>query len=364
MIVLHVPAPRLVCVELNPGPASRSKRTRKCEAVQGQHIDSFKKGRIVGLHEARLSKAEIARRTKTSRPTVRKTIEDFKATGGVPDRHAGGRKRKLDKKEREKVIKKAKKKKSVRKIADEYASKGKPISTETIRRTIREGGLAYMVRKKVTKLTRANIKKRLTYATTMKDFEWKLVLWSDEKTFYLGTEETKCWQDPENREERPVTPYPEKLNVWGAIGCYFKTPLYFFTDNLNSEQYTKILNARLPPVCLEDCPEEDRSQWVFMQDGARPHTSRESVALLNQIAPDRIKNHPPQSPDFNPMEDLWSYMDREVRKVKNIENIAGLKKELRKIWKNVPLGLVRASVGSMPKRLKQCVKLGGRRTSY
>ena len=41
-----------------------------------------------------------------------------------------------------------------------------------------------------------------------------------------------------------------------------------------------------------------------MQDGAKAHTAKESIELLDKVAPDRIKNHPPKSPDFNPVEDM------------------------------------------------------------
>ena len=53
-----------------------------------------------------------------------------------------------------------------------------------------------------------------------------------------------------------------------------------------------------------------------MQDGAKAHTAKESIEFLDKVAPDRIKNHPPNSPDFNPIEDMWSHLDREIRKVK------------------------------------------------
>ena len=74
-----------------------------------------------------------------------------------------------------------------------------------------------------------------------------------------------------------------------------------------------------------------------MQDGAKAHTAKESIELLDKVAPDRIKNHPPKSPDFNPVEDMWSHLDREIRKVKGIKNIEQLKTQLRKIWNEVPL---------------------------
>src|SRR5690606_19159270 len=76
--------------------------------------------------------------------------------------------------------------------------------------------------------------------------------------------------------------------------------------------------------------------WIFLQDGAKPHTATETKACLDEIAPDRIPNHPAKSPDLNCIEDIWSHMDREIRKQRNVPNIESLKRRLRKIWNNIP----------------------------
>ena len=59
-----------------------------------------------------------------------------------------------------------------------------------------------------------------------------------------------------------------------------------------------------------------------MQD----HTSKETTAYLDRTVPDHTKNHPPKSPDLNYIEDLWSYMDREIRKIRNIKDTKDLEK--------------------------------------
>lgn len=101
-----------------------------------------------------------------------------------------------------------------------------------------------------------------------------------------------------------------------------------------------------------------------MQDGAKSHTAGESIELLDRIAPDRIQNHPPQSPDLNMIEDIWSHMDREIRKIKKIKDLKDLESKLRDIWNEIPLETIRASVASLPRRLTECLTLRGERTSY
>ena len=93
-----------------------------------------------------------------------------------------------------------------------------------------------------------------------------------------------------------------------------------------------------------------------MQDGAKSHTAGESIELLDRIAPDRIQNHPPQSPDLNMIEDIWSHMDRDKKDLKDLES------KLRDIWNEIPLETIRASVASLPRR--ECLTVRGERTPY
>ena len=64
------------------------------------------------------------------------------------------------------------------------------------------------------------------------------------------------------------------------------------------------------------------------------------------------------------IEVAWSHLDREIRKVSDTKDIEQLKKKLNKVWDDFPLQTIRVSVGSLPMRLEQCMRLRGRRTSY
>ena len=180
---------------------------------------------------------------------------------------------------------------------------------------------------------------------------------------FLGASEAKCWQDPHDRKTRKKLRHPKKLHVWGGIGHYFKTKLYFFQRNLDAEFLNEIIAKRLPPYFSPDCPESLRAGWRFIQDNDPKHKSDTTTELLDEIAPDRIRDHPSNSPDFSPMEDAWSYLDQEVKK-KNINSIPQLKRYLAKLWKDLSWDYIRKSVASMPHRLQQCIDRKGQRTDY
>ena len=121
----------------------------------------------------------------------------------------------------------------------------------------------------------------------------KLVLFTDEKSFWLGQPSDGCWQQLDERVEEEVTHYNgPKLHVWGAIGYYFKTDLYFFEDNLTASIYQDIISARLPPNRFApDCPKCYKQKWYFLQDNDPRHKAKGSMKLLQEMVADRLYKH-------------------------------------------------------------------------
>jgi hypothetical protein len=295
---------------------------------------------------------------------VREVLKRFHDTGTVEERPRSGRKRKLSQADQKKVFKKAKQRKSARKIAEEFSGEGKSISERSIRRRLKEEKYFFLPPKELQRLTKVHKKRRMKYAKYMINTSYTPVLFTDEKSFWLGCPSDPCWQQLDDRIVEEIEQYTPKLHVWGGIGYYFKTDLYFFEENMDAKLYQKIISERLPPKNFApDCPEKAKREWHFLQDNDPKHKAKGSMKLIKKLTKLRMYQHPPKSPDFNIMEDVWSYLDRHVRASK-VTTIRGLKKKLTQLWNDLSWTEFRPSIESMPTRLRQCLQRHGRRTDY
>ncbi|GFX39107.1 transposable element Tcb1 transposase [Trichonephila clavipes] len=74
-------------------------------------------------------------------------------------------------------------------------------------------------------------------------------------------------------------------------------------------------------------------------------------------------NTPPQSPDLNVIENLWSHLERAVQK-HQITSKEQLKSVLQEDWLNIAPETTRHLVESMPRRLEAVISAKGYATKY
>lgn len=195
--------------------------------------------------------------------------------------------------------------------------------------------------------------------------KWKTVLWSDEATFTVtGNRGGKVRLRPGSDSYDPkftqgTVKHPDSVMVWGAFGYHGTGKLVVLPKNVtvNKERYLELLNDHLED-CFIDCKSE-----VFQQDGAPAHTAKLIKEWFEWVDVDYIKDWPGNSPDLNPIENLWGLMKRRLRG-RDTSSVPKLIDHLQDIWSNLSPALLQNLALSVPKRLSSCLKRRGNPTKY
>ena len=147
--------------------------------------------------------------------------------------------------------------------------------------------------------------------------------------------------------------------VWGCTSAAGVGNLVFIDGIMDSRVYLNILKKNF--ISSAERVGLNRS-FIFMQVNNPKHTS----LLTRQWLLYNVKksfNHPPQSPDLNPIEHLWEHLDRKVRSYE-IKNKNDLKEKLREEWNKILPTVTTKLVSSMRTRLQAVLKSRGNPTKY
>jgi transposase len=246
------------------------------------------------------------------------------------------------------------------------------VSERTVRRALQDAGMGAAEKESKPLLSAKNVKARLDFARRHKDWtveDWKRVVWSDETKInrFCSDGRSWCWvRDGEGRQPRNVKQTVKhgggSIMVWGCMTAEGVGFLCRIVDKMDQHLYKSILEDELLRTIEWYGLNPDKV--VFQHDNDPKHKAR-SVQEWLSLQPFDVLEWPPQSPDLNPVEQLWAIVKRRLNEYERAPTgMTELWERVEEEWNKIDQETCVRLISSIPKRIQAVLKAKGLWTDY
>ncbi|KAI5624440.1 hypothetical protein C0J50_15962, partial [Silurus asotus] len=245
---------------------------------------------------------------------------------------------------------------------------GVKASRATTHRRVKEFGYSCLIPLVKPILNQRQCQRLLTWDKEKKNWtvaQWSKVSFLDESKFCIlyGNQGPRVWR--KGTEKSMIDPPPTmkhgggSIMLWGCFASACTGKLQRVQGSMNSLQYQEILDdsvmQSVTNLRLGRC-------WTFQQDNDPKHISKSTRAWL-QIKGWNILKWPSQSPDLNPIENLWWDLKKAVA-VRKPKNVTELEAFAHDEWAKIPVDRCKTLVSSYASSLKAVITVKGCCTKY
>ncbi len=153
--------------------------------------------------------------------------------------------------------------------------------------------------------------------------------------------------------------FPQSVMIWAAMSSAVVGPLCFMKYTVNAAIYQEILEHVMLPSADKFYGDAD---FIFQQDLAPAHTAKGSKSWFSDHGV-TVLDWPANSPDLNPIENLWGIVKRKMRDTRP-NNADDLKATVKETWASIPPHQCHKLITSMPRRIEAVIKAKGAPTKY
>ena len=186
------------------------------------------------------------------------------------------------------------------------------------------------------------------------------VIFSDESTIQLDQHSRLCFRkrlQPRLLKQRAK--HPLKLHIWAGISKRGATSVIMFTGIMDAERLERVYEAGLIPFIREYYPDHHR----LYQDNDPKHCSHRIEDYFEEKGINWWPT-PAESPDLNPIENLWGSLKQYLRNTYKPKNLQELKDGIQHFWNTLTPEVCTRYVNHLQKVIPTVVEKEGGPSGY
>ncbi len=353
--------------------------------VKTRELSDFQKGQIAALFDEGIGKREIGRRLNIPESCVRYNLKKRERTGSMDNKPRSGRPRAMTEAEERNLVLRCKRepfKPATHLRQDILAETGSAPGISTVKKRLAENNWSAYRPRSVPLLSTRHITARKNFARSCEvwsEEDWRRVVWSDESRFCFFRSDGKGYvRRPRDMSLNPRYTKPTVKHAGGGImvwGCFSRAgvgDLVLVEGSMDQVKYLEVLEEHMLPSAHRLVG----ANFIYQQDNAPCHKAKSIQDWFSDPTPSALKEigidwsfdvleWPAQSPDLNPIENLWNAIEEDLkaRKVQPSSK-AELFAEVKFSWENLSSDYLVRLVDSMINRCRDVIKAKGFHINY
>ena len=330
-------------------------------------LTAYCKQRIIQLYfERRVSYGNVSQVLATegfcvSKKAVWTTIQKYKEHGTISRLPGSGRPFKLTREMLDAIEEQMRldDETTATQLVRILEERGYKVSKTTIVRARRILGWTFHGSRYCQLIRSVNKEKRLQWAVKNRDNSFEDVVWTDESMIQLENHRTFSYRKVGTAPKpKPRAKHPYKVMVWAGISRKGATNICLLNASVNSAVYQEVLRTHLLPFLQRKLP-----KGRLQQDNAPCHTSKATQEFL-KTKKIPLLTTPPESPDLNPIENVWHEMKHYIRTTAKPRNKEELLQAIQEFWATVTPEKCNRYIGHLKKVIPKVIELNGDATGY